>query len=117
MGNEIKIQSIEHQEDDLYKVITDDKDLLMSEEELIKDFMPVHSQEDENRKLSVVESVMSSNNQMQDIGEILLQNIKKVQDDPEYVDQAKSVNDSVKNFIDIKKTQIEALRVTKDLWT
>jgi len=117
MGSEVKIERIEHQEDDLFKVITDKKEMLVSEEELIKDFMEIHSAEDEGRKLTVVDSVIQNNNQMHDLSAILMDNIKKVQQDPKYIDQAKAINDQVKTIVDIKKTQIEALRVTKELWT
>lgn len=50
-----------------------------------------------------------------ELSRILMDNIKKVQEDKEYVDQAQQVSLSVKMIVDLAKTEIEAVKAVSDI--
>ncbi|WP_157618371.1 hypothetical protein [Spirosoma spitsbergense] len=47
--------------------------------------------------------------------DILMENIKKVQEDKGYVDQAQQVSQSVKMIVELAKTEIEAVKAVNEI--
>lgn len=114
MGKEVHIVNMENKEDDLYLVeFSSGETKNISEEELVKDFMPITTSS--GKSLAIVNGLQIENSSLQDLTTILMDSIKKVQGDPEYVKQASSINDSAKQIIEIKKTQLEMVKLIKDL--
>jgi hypothetical protein len=55
-------------------------------------------------------------NAFPDLTTILMDNIKKVQEDKGYVEQAQQVSLSVKMIVDLAKTEIEAVKAVTDIY-
>lgn len=111
-SNQHTIKDIQSTEEDIYHVVTDKRTIKVSEEELLEDFLPIDGN---YQKLQVYQELSIEPAQLNDLGTILLDNIKKVQEDASYVEQAKSINESAKTLIDLKKTQIEAIKVIRSI--
>jgi WD40 repeat protein len=115
-GHQITITSIDFLADDQFLVTTeDDRTIKVSEEELEKDFLPIENGVSANTQTqtAILQIVKNESAQMNDLSNILMDNIKKVQENPSYVEQAKAINENAKSLIEIKKTQIEMLKVLK----
>lgn len=112
-GVNIRINNINHQESDIYEIITDKKAFLASEEELVKDFHPLDEKGEAN--LELYRGIQFNVSTLDDLSTTLMDNIKKVQEDPKHIDQARATNEIAKAVIDIKKVQIEAIRLMKDI--
>ncbi len=52
-------------------------------------------------------------NGIQSLKTILMDNIKKIQDDKAFIPQAAEINNQVKSYIDIVKTEIEVIKILK----
>lgn len=113
-GEQYTIRNIEHAHGDKYIVHSDKLDLQVSDDQLREDFKEVKSQEKELLGVVVHREATKELQHMDSVTTILLDNIKKVQQDPSYIAQAKSVNESVKNLIATKKTQIEVIKLMKE---
>lgn len=108
-GETYKIKNVVHIMGEKYRVATDNGELMVTKEQLICDF----------RLVTQIASVSRNNQQMMNIelnamtslSDILMQNIKKVQEDPAYIEQAKSINESAKQIIEVKKAQIEMVKL------
>ena len=57
--------------------------------------------------------VQLESKEMASLGDVLMATIKKVQDDKTYVEQAVAINDTAKTVIDLKRAQIELIRLMK----
>lgn len=105
------IRDIAHQSDDLYNVTTPKQEFIASEHQLLKEF--VNTPGDEQTQLVIINQAKNEMESMRSLSDILMDNIKKVQKDSKYIDQAKSINESAKNIIELKKTQLEVVRLLK----
>lgn len=111
-GDEYKIKSVNHVNADNYRVATDKQDLIVTGEQLITDFRLVQkatSLQRTNQQMMNIEL-----NAMTSLTEILMNNIEKVQDDAKYIEQARSINESAKQIIEVKKAQIEMVKLMKE---
>jgi len=110
----------------IIKIFTNKRTLVILEEDFDpKDFivqapvpLPLIPKE-ENRYLQ-----NGNNNQVQssiigqnasELTNIIMDNIKKVKEDPSFIPQAEAINSGVKTIIDIAKTQIEGYKAMKGL--
>lgn len=77
--------------------------------QFINDCLPVE------QGMSVQDTLQVSNekNVMDDVQKILMDNIRKVQDDAGYINQAKVVNNSIAQVINLTKTKLEILKLNK----
>ena len=112
-GVKHQIKNIISLSGDMCRVITPQKEFECSENQLIEDFIPVASEEEKQTQLTLVTNANREIESMNSLSEILMDNIKKVQDDPGYIDRAKSINESAKNLIELKKTQLEVVKLLK----
>lgn len=110
------------------RIVTDKKDLTFMHDDFDpKDFEelaeavadPVLPDKvaDSYRDRPTVPMLMNSNslitNKGIDIANILMENIDKVRSDKNYVAQASAINDTVKQFIELAKTEVALINATR----
>jgi hypothetical protein len=71
-------------------------------------------EEEKNIDVAIYKPEISST-VMIDVKNILMDNIKKVQDDKEYIPQAIAINKNVKSIIELAKTEIEMINTINKL--
>lgn len=108
-----KIKNIVQIAADMCRVTTTHKELQVSQDQLMEDFTEVITPEQEQTQLVIIGQATKEMESMRSLSDILMDNIKKVQKDSKYIDQAKSINESAKNIIELKKTQLEVVRLLK----
>src|SRR5688500_13273457 len=102
-GQVYKISEMD-EENGMYKLATDKGPLVCTLAE-IQTFKPVSSLD-----ITLINSnIQNEFADCHSITAILKDTIGKVQKNKEYVAQAKSINDSVKNLIDLKRAQIDMI--------
>lgn len=114
MGAEYVVKEITRVEPDLYRIVTDKRILRLTYSELQKDFMPVMTAKEKATGVVLYRGLQVETNQLRDLAAVLMENIKKVQADAKFIDQAKSINQSARTLIDLKRTQIEMVKLVKD---
>ena len=102
----------------LIRVYTNKRTLIINEEDLdINDFKILDKpSQTENPYLPIPVDPISSTIIGTNAGEltnILMDNIKKIKEDPGYIAQADAINNNVKSIIDVAKAQIDAFKVMK----
>lgn len=107
------IKSINHAFQDTYHVVSNLRQFQATEDQIEEDFKEVSSKEQEQTNLVISSHSARELENMNSLSDILMENIKKVQDDPQYIDRAKSINESAKNLIELKKTQLEVVKLLK----
>ena len=112
-GNLIHIESIKHLEADMYQITHPVGLLKASKDELLHDFEPVNTPMVSETNQRVTDLAFSDAGTLGDLSKILMDNIKKVQDDSSYSDQAKVINESAKEIINLQKVKIEALKLVR----
>lgn len=118
VGNQvIEIKDIRTSKDpDMYRVITPDGEIKATADELINDYIQLKVVKQElpaEEKAIVIRNLDTNLNKMEQLADILFNNITQVKENPEYVPQAKSINESAKQLIELRKTQIEMIKVAK----
>jgi hypothetical protein len=58
--------------------------------------------------------ILQNQSTLSTIEETLLATIKKVQDDPKYIPQAKSIDELSRRMIDIQKLKVSTVKVVSD---
>jgi hypothetical protein len=46
------------------------------------------------------------------LSELMMENVQKIKDNPNYIPQAEAINSNVKTMIDLAKTEIEMIKVS-----
>lgn len=95
------------------KIITDGDNLdinLKQIEQFKNDCLPVEDDQQLQQRLTVVKE---SNDDINNLKNILMDNIQKVQKDKEYIGQAKVINNSVNTLLNMVNTQIKIERLKK----
>ncbi len=98
-----------YESDDNITISTDKTLIVIPREkakEEIEQFLPVQN----NAKKTLV---CTSKSRIENLVELVEENIKLVQQDTNNIPKAKSINDSIKNIIDIAKLELEAQKVLK----
>ncbi len=108
------IQSIEQEERNLFKITTDKRVIRVNGEDLRREFLPVEPRPDKKNALALY-NAMEDNLPMKGLGTTLMDTIKKIQEDPKYIDQAKAINETAKNLIEMQRVQVDLVRTIKDL--
>jgi prophage DNA circulation protein len=114
MGTEYVVKEIAKVETDLYRLVTDKRIIRLTWAELQKDFLPVMTAKEKSTGVVLYRGLQLETAQLKDLGNILMDNIRKVQENAAYINQAKSVNESARTLIDLKRTQIEMVKLVKD---
>lgn len=112
--------------DNFIKIVTDKSDHIVLKEDLksffssvqIKDYIPKFQKKNKPKKMETHKNKLISLPQANtiitskgsDLVNVLMANIQAVQQDPNYINQAKSINDSVKNIIEMAKVEIEMIK-------
>ena len=104
-----------HPEEDLYVIKTDKRTLRLTEEEVQKDLKPIKEGNRVKDALALRNNVISDGRSLNSLSDILLENIKKVQADPKFIDQARATNETAKTIIDLKRAQLEAIRLAREI--
>ncbi len=116
-SEQFHIKDIKHEKEDRWLVYSDKKNMIVSSYQLKNDFTSYIAKKGEKSTALVISGNKSMEKgevqYFQSLTEILMDNIKKVQTTPTYIHQAKSVNESIKNIIELKKTQIEVVKLVK----
>jgi len=109
LGAAVMIQNYQ-KKDGKVRVITDKRDYNLPEEELesfLEELQPM-----ESSPMVVPQAAAILNNSgLADLSKVLLDNIKKVQENKDYIPQACEIRDQVKTFIDLAKVQIDCVKV------
>ncbi|REE01078.1 hypothetical protein C7460_10498 [Marinoscillum furvescens DSM 4134] len=81
---------------------------------LIVDMTPtvVEKAKDENTELAMA-IVKNSNLDINDLTQTLLDNIEKVRENPEYINQAKAVTNNVNSILNLKRLQFQVAKELK----
>jgi hypothetical protein len=114
MGTEYVVKEIATIEPDLYRIVTDKRIIRLTWAELQKDFMPVMTAKEKTTGVILYRGLQFETTQLRDLAAVLMENIKKVQADAKFIDQARSINQTAKTLIDLKRTQIEMVKLVKD---
>jgi len=114
MGTEYIVKEIAKIEVDLYRIVTDKRIIRLTWSELQKDFMPIMTAKEKSTGIILYRGLQLETAQLKDLGNILMDNIRKVQENAAYIGQAKSVNESARTLIDLKRTQIEMVKLVKE---
>lgn len=75
----------------------------------VMDFMEVESE----YSVPVVQAHAETSNSLSQIKDILMDNIKKVQDNPSYINQAKSINNNVNTLMNMLKLELQVKKHLK----
>jgi hypothetical protein len=114
-GTEYSVMKITHVEDDLYDVQTDKRTIRLSDGELRKEFLPVHVPTKKGTNGQALVKYLPDGKDMVDLSAVLNENIKKLQTDATFIDQARAINESAKTIIELKKLQLDVIRTARDL--
>ncbi|WP_392471280.1 hypothetical protein ACF3OC_07905 [Sphingobacterium cellulitidis] len=107
----------------IIKIFTNKRTLVILEEDFDPhDFISKNPEalpvrvEEENKYLQnstpfLNNSIIGQNGE--ELTRIIMDNIKKVKEDPSFIPQAEAINSGVKTIIDIAKTQVDAFKVLK----
>ena len=82
---------------------------LSQADKALAEFLPVHAN---NRQMAIV--VMPKNGELQNLKNVILDNIQKVQQDKEYIKQADSINKSISTLINMAKLEISYIKTLKN---
>ncbi|MCB0258902.1 MAG: hypothetical protein KDE62_04155 [Calditrichaeota bacterium] len=82
---------------------------LSQADKALAEFLPVHAN---NRQMAIV--VMPKNGELQNLKNVILDNIQKVQKDKDYVKQADSINKSISTLINMAKLEISYIKTLKN---
>lgn len=113
MGKEILIKDIRRMRDDLFQVVTSDRVINVRSAELKKEFLPIENELEKSESLTLYRGIQLESKEMIGLADTLLATIEKVKEDKAYIDQAESINETAKTLIDLKRAQIELIRLIK----
>ncbi len=74
-------------------------------EKAIKDFLPVS---DENKENAL--QILPAKNELINLKKVIIDNITKIQSDPDYIKQANVINNSVNTLINMVKLQVNIIK-------
>jgi hypothetical protein len=95
-------------EDQKVRIKTNREDIVLLDDSLHHTLgMFLEVEEEESERLPATKQQTQMQGTLMELNNILLDNIKRVQDNKEYVQQAGAVNKSVTNITNLIKTQLE----------
>lgn len=115
-GRNIHVKGVNQMNSEI-RVITEGRPIVFSiekAEDKLEEFLPVEEgpgtiKNPEARDLAI-QVFEKDKGQMNSLEDIIMDNIKKVKEDPKFVQQAKVVNSSVQTLLNVNKQKIEMLK-------
>ncbi len=112
-GKEITIKDIKPIGDDLFQVVTTNRAFNLRSSEIRKEFLPIETEIERADSLTLYRGIQLESKEMGSLADTLLDTIERVRTDKTYIDQAQSINETAKTLIDLKRAQIELIRLIK----
>lgn len=113
---EVVVTDVTITEDDLVQIHTDKKTYTLEPIAVAREFLPVEvGKKESQRNLLKLSGDDPDSQALRKLSAILMDNIERVQNNSGYIDQAKIINDSAKNLIELQKAKIETIKVLRDL--
>lgn len=97
-------------------VLTTDKGILkLTSSQVANDLLPVADEEtpEATQRSLVMRLTADDANDIKELSAMVMDGIRRVQQDPEFIDQARAINEGAKVIVDIKKLVIDAVRVVR----
>lgn len=95
----------------LLAVKTNLRTIKVPAKELRENFIPAPKSGGGQELVLAAKGLKVDNQDMKGLSDVLLDNIRRVQNDSEYIPQAKAINESAKTIIAIKKAQIDMVKL------
>jgi virulence-associated protein VagC len=109
----IILQDVDYTDEGIISVFTDKKAYTFTEQEaerFIKDCELIAG----SQELAIIKPLaQQSSDLFASMKTVMEDTINKVKDNPEYVPQAKELNNSVKNMLEMSKQQIDLIKILK----
>lgn len=102
-------------EKDQLVVITNKGTIRIKPDDFKKEFLPVDTDDDRSNAIIVHHGLDADTQVMKSLSEVLMSNIAKVNANPEFIDQARAINESAKTLIDLHKTKIDMIRLVREV--
>lgn len=114
---QVEHQILKYEFDGKLLLITTDKEILQLPSVdfsfHLKEFLPIEEQLLPVNFNAVPVLNVASKEVMIELKDVLLDNIKKVQENKDYIPQAQEINNQVKSMIDLAKTEIEFIKTVR----
>jgi len=111
-GRQVRIKSV-NQIGDQLRIVTGGMPVVINldkVEQALEDFLPVEDEPSAGQKAKAVQVFQNDSNQIENLEKMVMDNIEKVKDDPDYLPQAKAVTNNVNTMIKMTKLKIEMLK-------
>lgn len=113
-SHEHQINDVTLKGDDLYEITTDKRKITLTVSEIEKEFLPIED-DGYDKKLALFNKIQKEGIPLVDVSTELMAVIKKVKESPVYIHQAQTIILSAKALVDLKRLQIDLLRIMADL--
>jgi cell fate regulator YaaT (PSP1 superfamily) len=115
-GRQFTVSDVRKQSNGMIEIMIEgERSIITNANEINDSFQPVLHPAHLQEQNDMSKSVANSFNTMDKLSDILLNTIEKVENDPSYVSQATTINNSVKQIIDIGRAKIDAMRLVKEM--
>lgn len=108
------VMNVIYIEDDLYDIETDKRTIRMNADLISKEFLPVQSSTRKKNSAALMK-YLPDDKTIVDLSAVLTENIRKLQTDPKFIEQARAINEQAKTLIDLKKLQLDVIKTARDL--
>lgn len=78
--------------------------------DMVDEFLPIEDKGETQSNSAAMQVFQADGGTMTDLTQVFMDNIKKVQKDPAYIEQAKTINGSVKEIINITRLKVDMIR-------
>jgi hypothetical protein len=112
-GIQYTITGIYEDGDDMYGVVTNKRTFRLPLKAVKEQFLPVEEQAVD--KLALYGKLTTETIPLANLSTTLMETVERVKTDPKYLDQARAINETARTLIELGKTQLEALRLVKEL--
>ena len=116
-AHEHQVMDVTQKGEDLYEITTDKTDkkkIALTVSEIEKEFLPIED-DGYDKKLALFNKIQKEGIPLVDVSTELMAVIKKVKESPAYIHQAQTIILSAKALVDLKRLQIDLLRIMADL--
>ena len=115
-AREVIIEDFRMSADGVYvQFLINNKWVSFEPKDVKKELFIVETNIAKEQRAIVLNEAKAGNKAMVDLGQILLSNIKKLETDATFLDQAKVINDHAKTLIDIQRTRIEIFKLANEV--
>ncbi len=112
---EVLIEGVRPTEDGLYvQFLIKNKWVTVNPKDVAREFLPIEGPVEHERSLATLKELMASNRQLTDLSSVLLNNIRKMEASPNYIGQAKEINEHAKTLIDMERLRLEMIKIVRE---